>query len=206
MKSIILLGNGGHCKSCIDVIENSGEFQIKGIITNDKNFSERFMNYKILGNDAAISSCFDSVDFGLVAVGQIKSASKRVLLFDLLRNNKITLATVKSKNSLVSRTALLGEGTITMHNAIINSDAKIGMNCILNTNCLVEHDVTIGNHCHISTGVILNGAVTIGNQSFIGSGCVVKEGVTIGDNVLVSAGQIVMKDLSSNSLFKKIID
>ncbi|MBI96739.1 acetyltransferase [bacterium] len=206
MKSIILLGNGGHCKSCIDVIENSDEFQIKGIITKDKNFSERFMNYKILGNDAAISSSFDKDDFGLIAVGQIKSAIKRVLLFDLLRKNKIKLATVRSKNSLVSRTALLGEGTITMHNAIINSDAKIGMNCILNTNCLVEHDVTIGNHCHISTGVILNGGVSIGNQSFIGSGCVVKEGITIGDNVLVSAGQIVMKDLASNTLHKKILD
>ena len=206
MKSVILLGNGGHCKSCIDVIENSDEFQIKGIITNDKNFSESFMNYKILGNDAIISSCFSSDDYGLVAVGQIRSSSKRVLLFDLLRKNKIRLAIVRSKNSLVSRTALLGEGTIIMHNAIINSDAKIGMNCILNTNCLVEHDVRIGNHCHISTGVILNGGVTVGNQSFIGSGCVVKEGVTIGDNVLVSAGQIVMKDLASNTFYKKSID
>ena len=45
------------------------------------------MNYKIIGNDAAISSCFDSDDFGLVAVGQIKSA-KEFLLFDLLRKNK----------------------------------------------------------------------------------------------------------------------
>ena len=206
MKSVILLGNGGHCKSCIDVIENSDEFRIKGIITNDKQFSESFMNYKILGNDEIISSCFNSDDYGLVAVGQIKSSSKRVLLFDLLRKNKIRPAIVRSKNSLVSRTAQLGEGTIIMHNAIINSDAKIGMNCILNTNCLVEHDVRIGNHCHISTGVILNGGVTIGNQSFIGSGSVVKEGVTIGDNVLVSAGQIVMKDLASNTFYKKSID
>ena len=47
MKSIILLGNGGHCKSCIDVIENSDEFQIKGIITNDKDFSERFKTNNI---------------------------------------------------------------------------------------------------------------------------------------------------------------
>ena len=37
MKSIILIGNGGHCKSCIDVLENSSEFQIKGLITNRSN-------------------------------------------------------------------------------------------------------------------------------------------------------------------------
>ena len=202
MKSLILLGNGGHCKSCIDVIENLNKFQIKGIITNEKNSSEGFMNYKILGNDKDISSCFEKDDYGLIAVGQIKSPSKRILLFDLLRKNKILLATVISKYSLVSKTAFIGEGTITMHNSIINSDAEIGMNCILNTNSLVEHDVKIGDHCHISTGVILNGGVSIGNQTFIGSGCIVKEGVNIGDNVLVSAGQIVMKDLPSNTVYK----
>ena len=31
MNSVILLGSGGHCKSCIDVIEKSF-FKIKGII------------------------------------------------------------------------------------------------------------------------------------------------------------------------------
>ena len=29
---IILVGGGGHCKSCIDVIEAEGRFIIKGII------------------------------------------------------------------------------------------------------------------------------------------------------------------------------
>ena len=73
MKSIILLGNGGHCKSCIDVVENSDKFKIKGIITNEKNSLERFMNYKIIGNDDTISSCFDIDDYGLIAVGQQES-------------------------------------------------------------------------------------------------------------------------------------
>ncbi len=29
---IILIGGGGHCKSCIDVIEQEGRFQITGIV------------------------------------------------------------------------------------------------------------------------------------------------------------------------------
>ena len=50
MKSIILLGNGGHCKSCIDVIENSNEFCIKGIISKNPQInSGTFMNYEFLG-------------------------------------------------------------------------------------------------------------------------------------------------------------
>ena len=119
-----------------------------------------------------------------------------------LIGSKIKLATVKSKYSLVSSSAELGEGTITMHNSIINSSANIGMNCILNTNCIIEHDVKIGNHCHISTGVIINGGVTIGSESFLGSGCIIREGVNIGHNVLVSAGKVVMNDIASNTIYK----
>ena len=32
MKSLVLIGNGGHCKSCIEIIETSKEFKIKGIV------------------------------------------------------------------------------------------------------------------------------------------------------------------------------
>ena len=202
MKSIILIGNGGHCKSCIDVIENSTDYNIKGLISKDSNQSEKFMNYRILGNDKNLLDCFSQDDYGLIAVGQIKSAKKRISLFNLLKKNKILLATVKSKYSIVSSSAILGAGTITMHNSIINAGAVIGMNCILNTNSLVEHEVKIGNHCHISTGAIINGGVTIGHESFIGSGCIIREGVKIGDNVVVTAGKIIMKDIEPNTVFK----
>ena len=31
-EEIILIGGGGHCKSCIDVIEQEGKYQIAGIV------------------------------------------------------------------------------------------------------------------------------------------------------------------------------
>lgn len=31
-EQIILIGGGGHCKSCIDVIEQEGKYQIAGIV------------------------------------------------------------------------------------------------------------------------------------------------------------------------------
>ena len=36
MKKIILLGGGGHCKSCIDVIESEKKYTIKGIFEKKK--------------------------------------------------------------------------------------------------------------------------------------------------------------------------
>ena len=34
MKKIILIGGGGHCRSCIDVIESTKMFKIIGIINS----------------------------------------------------------------------------------------------------------------------------------------------------------------------------
>jgi len=36
MKKLILIGAGGHCKSCIDVIENENKFKIVAIIDKKK--------------------------------------------------------------------------------------------------------------------------------------------------------------------------
>jgi hypothetical protein len=36
MKKVFLIGGGGHCKSCIDVIENENKYKIKGIIDKKK--------------------------------------------------------------------------------------------------------------------------------------------------------------------------
>ena len=202
MKSLVLIGNGGHCKSCIDIIESTNEYKIKGIIVHPDDSRKTFMNYKVLGNDNDMGRCFIKNDFALICIGQIKSAEKRINIFESLNKNKILMATIKSKYSIVSRYSNVGHGSIVMHNVIINSASEIGYNCILNTNSLIEHDVTVGNHCHISTGVIINGGVNIGDCSFIGSGCIIKEGVRIGKRVVISAGKTVMEDIPSDVILK----
>ena len=77
MKSIIFLVNGGHCKSYIDVIENSDEFSVKGIISKNSHNQGTFMDYEIIGNDDNIPNFFNKDDYGLVAIGQIKSAKRK---------------------------------------------------------------------------------------------------------------------------------
>ena len=202
MKSLILFGNGGHCKSCIEVIENTGKYLIKGIIVHPNDFSEKFMGYKVLGNDENIDENFCKDDLALICIGQIKSVEKRKRIFKILEDKKISLATIKSSFSIISKRAVIKNGTIVMNNSIVNSNANIGINCILNTNSLIEHDAVIGDHCHISTGAIINGGANIGNECFVGSGSIIREGVKVGDGSIIGSGQLVMNDLPSNSLLK----
>ena len=50
-KKIILIGAGGHCKACIDVIELENKFKIVGLIDKKKNFIN---HYKTIGSDKAL--------------------------------------------------------------------------------------------------------------------------------------------------------
>ena len=202
MRNIVLLGAGGHCKSCIEIIENVEKYQIKGILDNNKKRDEDFMGYKILGPDEELKNIISENDLGLVCVGQIKTPKVRIKLFNLLKNESIEIATVISKSAIISKNSIIKKGTIVMHNTLINSAVDIGFNCIINTGSIIEHDAKIGDHCHISTGAIVNGNVHIGSGSFIGSGSILKQGIKIGEKVIVSAGEKVMTDIPSNSIYK----
>ena len=48
MKELFLIGGGGHCKSCIDVIEEEGKFKIIGIIDQKEKLGQKFWVMKSL--------------------------------------------------------------------------------------------------------------------------------------------------------------
>ena len=49
MKKLILIGAGGHAKSCLEIIRQNKNFKIIGFIDNKK--IKKFENLKILGSD-----------------------------------------------------------------------------------------------------------------------------------------------------------
>jgi sugar O-acyltransferase (sialic acid O-acetyltransferase NeuD family) len=200
MKKIILIGAGGHCKSCIDVIEKVKKYKIVGLIDNNK--KGFFLNYKVLGNDTKFSKFKNISKYALVTVGQIKDYSIRVKLFKNAINNKFVMPIIISPLANVSSYALIKEGTIVMHGCIINAHSEIGKNCIINTGAIIEHDVLIGNNCHISTGVVINGGVKIGDNTFIGSGTIIKNKISIGSNCIIGMMKNIKKNIKDNKIIK----
>jgi sugar O-acyltransferase (sialic acid O-acetyltransferase NeuD family) len=198
MKKIILLGGGGHCKSCIDVIENENKYKIIGIIDKKKDF---LLNYKVM-NQSYLNKKIVKNNYSFVTVGQIKNYKVRVKLFTKLKDLGFKIPSIISPYAYISKHAIIGQGTIVMHGATINAGALIGENCIINTNSLIEHDVVIGDHTHISTEATINGGVTIGEKVFIGSRSIIKDNISIGECSIVGAGLYIKKNLKKNSLKK----
>jgi sugar O-acyltransferase (sialic acid O-acetyltransferase NeuD family) len=202
VKSLLLIGGGGHCKSCIDVIEAEGKYKIAGIVNQTDGCGESVLGYEVLGDDGDLPELFKKYTIALITVGHIKSADLRVKLFQQLRSLGFELATIISPCAYVSKNASLGAGTIVMHDSLVNAGAKIGDNCILNTKSLVEHDAIVEDHCHISTGSIVNGGTVIREKTFIGSNTITKEYVTVGKNSVIGGGLRVVSDVQENTLMK----
>jgi sugar O-acyltransferase (sialic acid O-acetyltransferase NeuD family) len=189
--SIVLLGGGGHCRSCIDVIEQEGKYKIAGIVDRREKAGEMVLGYTIFATDDELEKLSRSFDRFLITVGQIKTAIPRQNLHRQCERLNLKLPTIVSPGSYVSKHATVGEGTIVMHHAVVNAGARIGRNCIINTKALVEHDAVIEDHCHISTCAVVNGGVTVGEGTFIGSGAVTKQQINIPQNSYVKANSIV---------------
>jgi sugar O-acyltransferase (sialic acid O-acetyltransferase NeuD family) len=198
---LILIGGGGHCKSCIEVIHSSGQWEICGILDRVDMVGTNVLDYKVIGTDEEIDQWISKGYHFLITIGQIKSALPRKRLYELLKKQNASIATVISGNAMVSSYAAVGEGSVIHHRVTVNADAVIGANCIINTAANIEHDVKIGDHTHISTGTMLNGNVQVGTECFIGSGTVIANNITIQDRVLVGAGSVIIRDLASDGTY-----
>lgn len=199
-KKLILIGAGGHCNSCIDVIEQEGKFQIAGLIGLPMEKGLNLFGYEVIGSDEDLTLLGRKFEYALITVGQIKTPKSRINLYNKAKVIGFKFPNIVSPYAYVSSHSSLGEGNIVMHGATINSGAIIGDNCIINSHSLVEHDVKIGNHVHISTGAIINGGVSVGNNTFIGSHCIVKEGISVGENCIAGMGTKILNNLQSNAV------
>lgn len=203
MQDVVLVGGGGHCRSCIDVIECEGKLRIVGIVDVRERLDSSVSDYPVRWTDENLEALAAQHGYFLITLGQILSPEKRVHLFEHLQQHGARFPVVVSRRAYVSPRARVGEGTIIMHDACVNAGAAVGRNCIINSKALVEHDATVEDHCHISTAAVLNGGVIVRSRTFIGSNAVTRETVEIGADSVVGAGIRVMRSLPPRSFVRQ---
>ena len=198
---IILVGGGGHCLSCIDVILSENNYEIFGIIDLKENIGKKINIFSIIGDDSMLPEFRTLCNNALVTLGQIENNKKRKELYFLLKSLNFTLPVIVAKSAIISKNSTISEGTIVMHHALINSGSSIGKNVIINSKALIEHDVEIKDHVHVSTGVLINGGCKIDSDVFIGSGSVLRNGIHICNDVIIGAASAVMKDITDSGTY-----
>ena len=198
MKTLYIIGAGGHGKVAADCAEAMGCFDSVYFLDDGYPDYNQALSWKIVGKVKDIGDFRadgDSVFF--VAIGDCFARAK--VIDDLIQKG-IELTTLIHPSAVVSRHAEVGVGTLICANATVNIAAKIGQGCIINTAASVDHDCTIVQYAHIAPGVNLAGTVTIGEKTFVGVGSAVAHGIHVGNHCIIGGGAAVVTDIPANSL------
>ena len=197
MKSLLIIGAGGHGSVVADAARCTGEW------SQIEFFDERWptllehAGHRVAGDLHQLRSRAASVWPGdvelVVAIGD---NSKRLALTREFVAGGAHLATVVHPSAVVSASAEIGAGTVVFARAVVNPGCVIGVACIVNTGALVDHDVRLAEGVHVCPGVALAGNVTIGAGAWIGIGSCVMQGVKIGERATVGAGSVVIRDVA----------
>jgi len=200
-EEIILIGGGGHCKSCIDIIEAENRFRIAGIVDVKEKLHRKLLDYEFIACDDDLPELAKQYKYFLITIGQIKSAAKRKARYEYLKKLEVLFPKIISPFAYVSKHAFIGNGTIIMHKAVINANAAIGENCIVNTAAIIEHDTKISDHCHITTGSVINGECFIGPETFVGSKSVISNNISVKGNTIIGAGSVVVRSIDESGTY-----
>ena len=204
-EKLIIIGAGGHARSCTDILLQNGEYDIAGCVDRSYSISDpAFMNIgdcriPVIGNDDMLEELFFEKGFRrvFVALGNNKIRKK---LYDIVTGIGFSPVNIVSKRAVISPSARLGSGICVMAGAVINVNTVIGNDCIINTNCSLDHDCIVGDHCHIAPGTAVSGTVHIGDTVQLGTGTSVIDGLTIGSGSFIGAGSAVVKNIPENVL------
>jgi sugar O-acyltransferase (sialic acid O-acetyltransferase NeuD family) len=202
METLVLVGAGGHCRSCIDVIESTNAWKIAGIIGLPAEVGSSVSGHPVSGCDSDLQdlAALEEHHF-LVTLGQVKDPKGRERLYNLIKSLGGVLSVILAASARRSPRSTVGEGCIIMHSAVVGPDVRIGNNCIVNTGAILEHDSSVGNHTHISTNAVVNGNARVGDRCFVGSGAVVSHGVAVCSETVVGAGAVVIRDITEPGIY-----
>lgn len=135
--------------------------------------------------------------FVSIAIGD---STIRETLVHRLKDDGISILTVKAKNVVLLDDVSLGQGVILCAFTTITSNTKIGNFFHANLYSYVAHDCLIGDFVTFAPGVKCNGNVIIEDFVYIGTGAIIKQGskirpLTIGRGAKIAMGSVVTKSV-----------
>lgn len=195
-EKVVILGAGGHAKVVAECID-AQKYDIVGILDKDTKMVGAYINgIPIIGSDESPELWLQNGITGcIIGIGHVGNYGLRKKLYEKYKNAGFHMIKAIHPGSLVSKNAIISDGTVVMPGTVINANAMIGNNVIINTGSVIEHDVVVHDGVHIAPGSIISGGSEIGENTLIGARSVVIQMKKIGKNTIIGAGTVVIKDI-----------
>jgi sugar O-acyltransferase (sialic acid O-acetyltransferase NeuD family) len=192
-KEVILIG-GFH--EIIELCEDS-DINILGII--DNKLVNEYMGYPIIGADKDAPELYTKFKrYPLILAPD--QPLLREKLFNYYSDLGYTFTSLICKTAKISRSALIGNGTIIQNGVNISSSSNIGNFVKLNTNANIMHDSSIADFSTVAPDAVILGRVIVQNSCYIGSNSTILPGILIRKLTTVGAGAVVTKDTEESDI------
>ncbi len=199
--SIILVGGGGHAKMCIDLIKQTKDYEILGIVDDKLAIGTEVLGVQVIGDNNSVNKLSElGVKYAINGVGAISKPKLRGTIHNELTDLGFYFPNLVHPSSHIEPSVRMGDGNQIMMGAVVGSDVQIGNGCLINSKAVISHDCILRDHCHVSPGAILAGSIEVGENSVIGMGATIYIGRKIGNNAMIFNGMNILKDVSENEI------
>lgn len=161
-KKLLIIGAGGHGKVVKEIAESLGY--------NDIAFLDDKSNGAI-GTIADSQKFVEEYQYAFVGIGNNKFRGE---LLEKLEQEGFEIPILIHPSAYVSRSAVIGKGTVVEPMAIVNANSKIGAGCIISVGAIVDHDVVLEDCVHVNAGAICKAGSFVAKETKLEAGQVVK--------------------------------
>jgi sugar O-acyltransferase (sialic acid O-acetyltransferase NeuD family) len=191
MRTLLVIGAGGHGKAVAEAALLSGEWQRIAFVDDRWPGLRETFGWPVVADVAGLACAQALVGGAIVAVG---NNVVREQLVKAIHSAGLQLVTVMHPRACVSASAVIGAGTAIMALAMVGVDAVIGEGAIVNANATVDHDAILGDFAHLGVGVQLAGGVKIGARAWLQAGCSAGYQVMVGEGVVFTPGSVLQAE------------
>lgn len=202
MKDLIILGAGGASYNLIEFAEDinavSPTWNILGLLDDNKALiGKNIHGYRVLG------SIDDSINyphaFFISSIGSASDLEMRKRVRNKIPFDDGHFATLIHPLAHISRSAIIGTGTVICPYASIQAEAKIGHDCYINSFNHIAHETVVGAHTVLAARSVVASATSFGECCYIGCGCAFKHDISIGDHCMIGMGSVIWKNIPDNT-------
>ncbi len=201
MKTIIIVGSGGHAAELRDYINHNNNarpadyIQVIGFIDDNE---ETYKHYGFA--EPFLGSIKDhKVNTDVKYLMGIANLEYRQKIIEKLQSQGAEFMGLIHPTAIISPSAEIHPTTVISHNASVGAKAKIGKYNMLNSRCTIGHNSLMGDFNFISQQAAISGNTKIGNGNLIGTNACTIPGMTIGNNNKIAAGMVIYKSVGDDS-------
>lgn len=161
-KRLLIIGAGGHGKVVAEIAADVGYEEVAFLDDNSP---------EAVGKISEAERFREEYQEAFVGIGNNRVRGE---LIGKLEACGYEVPILVHPTAYVSRSAVIGKGTVVEPKAVVNANTRVGVGCIISVGAIIDHDVVLGGCVHANAGSIVEAGAAVEGGRKLESGEVVR--------------------------------